>query len=148
MSFSYGTTTIVGTKASDYYAGYAALANVETRAMNEKEYGYVSESTYAKKFVLEGEEVINTDGTFFDEASEVGKDISAMPANAINYKGVYGGSGFVNGTSTESKLNDYKYAGLINKEYVDKKDKDGNDVATEAEEIQKPQTLHSPWHTN
>ena len=129
MYFTYGTTTIVGSKASDYYAGYAALTNVETRAMNEKEYGYVSEGTYAKKFVLEGEEKVEKKGTSFDEASEVGRDITAMPANAINYKGVYGGSGFVNGTSTDSRLNEYKYAGLINQEYVDKKDEDGNAVA-------------------
>ena len=128
MYFTYGTTTIVGSKVSDYYAGYAALTNVETRAMNEKEYGYVSEGTYAKKFVLEGEEKVEKKGTSFDEASEVGRDITAMPANAINYKGVYGGSGFVNGTSTDSRLNEYAYAGLINKEYADKIDEDGNAV--------------------
>ncbi len=133
IKLTYGSTTIIDTKNDSYYGGYAAFANFETRAINEKEYGYASEGTYAKKFSLTGKTEEDTDGTFFDEASEVGGnvekgiqvdgngDIVKGLANPVNYKGVYGASGFVTDDDTNeaetwySAINDYNFAGLVNK---------------------------------
>ena len=115
VEFTYGTTTIVGSKNDDYYGGFAALANFQTRPLDEKEFDYVSSGTYAKTLSLKGFDEVEKTGTVFDEASSVDGDIKTGLANPLNYKGVYGGSGFVNGTSTDTKLNENKYAGLINK---------------------------------
>lgn len=137
LKLTYGSTTIIGTKNSDYYGGFAAFANFETRAMSEKEYGYASDGSYAKKFSLKGATEEDTDGTFFDEASQVGgnvehgvqidgnDDIVKGLASPVNFKGVYGGSGFVTDDETNieeswySEVNGNKLAGLINKKELD-----------------------------
>ncbi len=119
IELTYGATTIVGTTNDDYYGGYAAFANFESREINEKEYGYASEGTYSKKFSLTGKAEEETNGSNFDEASTVGGDIEKGLANPINYKGVNGGSGFVNGTSTDAEVNGNEYAGLINKDEIE-----------------------------
>ena len=133
LKLTYGSTTIIGTKNSDYYGGFAAFANFETRSMSDKEYGYASDGSYAKKFSLKGATEENTDGKFFDEASQVGGNVEhgiQLDANdvivkglaaPVNYKGVYGGSGFVTDDETNieqdwySAINGNKFAGLINK---------------------------------
>ena len=127
VEFTYGTTTIVGSKDKDYYGGFAALANFQTRALDAEEFDYVSAGTYAKTLSLKGFKETETSGTVFDDASSVAGDIKTGLANPLNYKGVYGGSGFVNGTSTDTRLNENAYAGLINKKYF-------NDTDPETEE--------------
>lgn len=118
VELTYGTTAIVGSTNDDYYGGYAAFANFESREISDKEYGYASEGTYSKKFSLTGKAEEETNGSNFDEASTVGGDIEKGLANPINYKGVNGGSGFVNGTSTDAEVNSNEYAGLINRDEI------------------------------
>ncbi|MBE5753221.1 MAG: hypothetical protein E7343_04050 [Clostridiales bacterium] len=136
IKLTYGSTTIIGTKNSDYYGGYAAFANFETRSMSDKEYGYASDGSYAKKFVLKGATEEETDGKFFDEASQVGgnvengiqtsnDEIVKGLASPVNYTGVYGGSGFVTDDETNinqswyAEINGNKFAGIINKEELE-----------------------------
>jgi hypothetical protein len=101
------------------------------------EYGYATENTYAKKFSLAGVKEDESKGTFFDEASQVGGDVKngiqidgngdivKGLASAVNYTGVYGGSGFVTDDETNineswyAEINGNKFAGLVNKEELD-----------------------------
>ncbi|MBR2341290.1 MAG: hypothetical protein IKA72_02645 [Clostridia bacterium] len=117
IQLTYGTTTIVNSKDQDYYGGFVALANFQTRTLAPEEYDFVSAGTYSKTFSLTGFSETETTGQVFDEASSVSGDITTGLANPLTYKGVYGGSGYVNGTSTDTRLNENKYAGLINKKY-------------------------------
>ena len=115
IEFTYGTTAIVNSKDSDYYGGFAAIANFQTRTLASEEFDFISAGTYSKTFSLTGYEKQETSGQVFDNASSVGGDINKGLANPLTYKGVYGGSGYVNGTSTDTRLNENQYAGLINK---------------------------------
>ena len=115
IQFTYGTTAIVNSKDSDYYGGFAAIANFQKRTLAPEEFDFVSQGTYSVTFSLTGYEEQETAGKVFDDASSVGGDIDKGLSNPLNYKGVYGGSGYVNGTSTDTRLNENKYAGLINK---------------------------------
>ena len=125
IEFSYGTKNIVNSKDKDYYGGFAAIANFQTRELDSEEYKYVSASTYTKTFSLKGFEEKETSGQVFDEASSVGGNIEKGLANPLTYKGVYGGSGWVNGTNTDdTRLNENAYAGLINKKYFNDVDPD------------------------
>lgn len=119
VELTYGTTTIVGSKPADYYGGYAAFANFETRKLTKKEFGYATDSTYSKKFTLTGVAEEESNGTFFDDASTVGGKIENGFASPVNYKGVVSGSGYVNGTSTDATFNTNKTAGLVNKNELD-----------------------------
>ena len=129
IEFSYGTKNIVNSKNKDYYGGFAAIANFQTRALDAEEFKYVSADTYSKTFSLKGFEENETSGQVFDEASSVGGNIEKGLANPSTYKGVYGASGFVNGTNpnNDTRINENAYAGLINKKYF-------NDVDPETDE--------------
>ena len=114
--------------------------------MSDKEYGYATESSYAKKFSLTGVKEEDTDGTSFDEASQVGGDVKngiqvdahgaivKGLASAVNYTGVYGASGFVTDDETNiseewySEINGNKFAGLVNKNELE--NWDDNDYNT------------------
>lgn len=117
LTLSYGPTTIVGSSNSQYYAGYAAFTNFETYEMTEKQFSYVSTGTYATSVSLTGNEINSTDG--FDTASSIpDKQIETGLVNPRNYKGVYGGSGYVTSGGTNNEVNANEYAGLINKKYA------------------------------
>lgn len=115
IQFTYGTTAIVNSKDSDYYGGFAAIANFQKRTLAPEEFDFVSAGTYSKTLSLTGFSEQERSGKVFDDASSVGGDVNKGLANPLTYKGVYGGSGYVNGTSTDTRLNENKYAGLINK---------------------------------
>lgn len=117
LSFSYGPTAIVGTTNSQYYAGYAAFTNFETYKLTEKEFTYASTGTYAKSVSLTGDELNST--ASFDTASSIpDKQIETGIADPRNYKGVFGGSGYVVSGGTNNEINANEYAGLLNKKYA------------------------------
>lgn len=117
LTFSFGPTTIVGSTPSSYYPGFAAFTNFETFEMSKQQFGYVSTGTYATSVTLTGDELTSTAG--FDSAASIPeKQIEEGLANPLNYKGVYGASGFVSETGTDNTVNGNEYAGLINKKYA------------------------------
>lgn len=118
LSFSYGPTTIVGSTNSQYYAGYAAFTNFETYEMTKRQYSYASTGTYAQTVSLTGDEK-STSGAGFDTAATLPTDkIETGIANPKNYKGVFGGSGYVISGGTNNEINANETAGLINKKYA------------------------------
>ncbi|MBE7079497.1 MAG: hypothetical protein E7380_06560 [Clostridiales bacterium] len=127
LSFTYGPTTISeGMKASSFYEGFAAFTGFQIYEMNQTEYDSVSTGSYAKSVTVEGvkaEEAAGNNG--FDSASNVPTNaIKKGLANPTSYKGVYSDSYYVKqpaageAIDADKKLiNQYKYAGLLNKEY-------------------------------
>lgn len=95
LTFSYGPTTIVDKKNSDFYPGYAAFTNFETYEMTEKQFSYAATGTYAKSVSLTGEELSSADAGFDSAASIPENAIETGIADPKNYTGVYGGSGYV-----------------------------------------------------
>lgn len=117
LTFSFGPTTIVGSTPSSYYPGFAAFTNFETLEMTKQQFGYVSTGTYATSVTLTGDELDSDSG--FDSAANIPeKQIETGIADPLNYKGVYGGSGYVVAGGEDKTVNGNEYAGLINKKYA------------------------------
>jgi hypothetical protein len=123
LEFVIGTTEIVGSKRSSYYAGYAAFTGFQiNKELTEQEFDYTTTGSYTQTVSLKD--------TTATEYSEEAFDAPAyVPTNAIekgiaplkNYTGVYGGSAFVNGEEglDDTQNGEAAYAGLISKEYID-----------------------------
>ena len=117
LTFSFGPTTIVGSAPSAFYPGFAAFTNFETMTMTERQYSYVSTGTYATSASLTGNELTSDSG--FDSAANIPeKQIETGLADPLNYKGVYGGSGYVSADGTDKTVGGNEYAGLLNKRYA------------------------------
>ncbi len=129
LTFSYGPTTIVDKKNSDFYPGYAAFTNFETYEMTEKQFSYAATGTYAKSVSLTGEELSSADAGFDSAASIPENAIETGIADPKNYTGVYGGSGYVVAGGTNNAINDNEYAGLVNKKYAANYRKEMNESA-------------------
>lgn len=119
MTLNLGPKTVIDKAASDFYAGYAAITNFQSREITEAEYSYATEGTYTATITLTKDGSEKADPTSFDEATTIGKDIEQTLADLDSYRGVYGGSAYVNGTATDKKVNDYAYAGLLSKDHLD-----------------------------
>ncbi len=128
LEISFGPAEVDVAKDS-YYAGYAAMTGFRWATdMSEAEYGYASTGTYATKLSLSDPNADDFTGIQFDSAAVV-------PTNALenglawlrNYKGVFANSGYVSGTGTNNVVNDdtpeeaneYQYAGLFSKDYIE-----------------------------
>lgn len=119
LDFTYGSTTVVSTTKTSYYAGFAAFTGFQSYEMTENEFDSAEAGSYAKVVSLTGD-VTDADGdSGFDSVAGVPSNaIESGYANAKNYRGVYSDSLYVsNGTNVE--LNTKDTAGLLNKEYAD-----------------------------
>ena len=121
LKFTFGYTTVVGTTKDNYHSGYAAFTGFETLPnMSKTQYKCISTGTYAASVSLKGTEDEETTNDAFDSAAYLPIDlIETDIATPTNYKGVSGGSGYTNNTSTDVSFNTNPYAGLINKRYID-----------------------------
>ena len=119
LSFTYGKTTVYGTSKTDYHPGYAAFTGFQTLVMSDKEYSCASTGTYAKKVSLVGNDSTETTTQFDTTATVPTNAIETGFADLANYKGVYGGSGYVSFDGADTTVNDYGFAGLLNEEYID-----------------------------
>ena len=117
LELSYGPTTIVGTDKFDYGEGYAAFTGFEIKKLTKTEYGYASTGDRAKKVSLTGE-VAETKK--FDSVSATAEeDIKTGPALPANFRGVLGGSNYVQSGGVENVKPENVYAGLLNSEYAE-----------------------------
>jgi hypothetical protein len=88
--------------------------------MEDKEYECASTGTYAKTVSLTANEKEEQSGNQFDAVATTPSDeIETTFADPKNYKGVVGGSAYVNFGGLNATVNSSNYAGLINKEYID-----------------------------
>lgn len=132
LTFSFGPTTIVGSSPSSYYPGFAAFTNFETMEMTEKQYSFISTGTYATSALLTGSELSSSAG-FDSTASIPEKQIETGLADPLNYKGVYGGSGYVVAGGADKTVNANEYAGLLNKKYAANYRREMNEAENPAE---------------
>ncbi len=108
LEFSYGPTSIVGSKVSDYADGYAAFANLQYVDITKAQAGYASTGTYAKSVSLTAS---TKDTTQFDSAAasyDIEKELSA-PAN---FRGV--------SADADAEASKNIVTGLLNAEYKEK----------------------------
>ena len=121
LEFSYGPTSVDGSKLTAYDDGYAAFANFEVKELSKTQYGYISTGTYAKTVSLTGR--VKNNSTFDSAAAT--SDIETSLATPVSFKGVASGSeklvenGNVNPTPSQL-VDDWKlYTGLLNAEYAE-----------------------------
>lgn len=131
LKFNYGPTDIDATTTKDAFApGFAAFAGFESYGMTEQEFECAKSGTYAQIVTLKKEGVAEEEGN-----GNAGFDsVKGVPADALekglgipaNYKGVYSDNYRVslpdpNDTpeiqEEKRKVNDYAYAGLLNKKH-------------------------------
>ncbi len=131
LEFSIGPTTIIGTNRFSYGDGYAAFTNFGTKQLTKTEYGYATTGDRAKKVSLTGgvEETKKFDSVSVTDE----KTLENAPALPANFRGVLGGSDFVQ-NNEESKPNQKPSdvgvtAGLINSKYADNYLRDQSDWA-------------------
>ncbi len=119
LSFNYGLTTVLGTTAKEYYAGFAAFAKFEQRDMDASEFEVATSGTYASVVSLTGAKEEEVEGVGFDTVATVPSDkIETGYANPRNYKGVYSDSQYVNNANVNTSVNQNATAGLLNKKYA------------------------------
>lgn len=116
LEFTYGSTTVVDTTATSYYAGYAMFTNFEEYSFaNEKAFKCAGSGTYAKVVNLVADKKDADGNNGFDEVAGVPTNaIEKGFANPKNYKGVYSNSAYVNSKNTDTTTYAHKSAGLLN----------------------------------
>lgn len=123
LTFNYGPTGIVASKAEDYRAGYAAFANFATREIDAEEYKRISSGDYVKTLTI-SDPAADSSNSGFDSPSSVPYEaIKNEIAQPKNYTGVNGGSAYVvpgaaDKTTDSNAMGDSVRAGLINKDYA------------------------------
>ncbi|MBO5412258.1 MAG: hypothetical protein J6A38_04195 [Clostridia bacterium] len=121
LSFTFGPTSITkDTTISSFHPGFAAFTEFQTYAMTQKEFESAQSNTYALIASVKGDNVEEETGNAgFDTASSVAyTSIEEGITTLKNYKGVYSNSDYVAiGDGTNTKINQHKNAGLINKEH-------------------------------
>ena len=119
LVINYGTNEIKGTTASDYYGGWAAVANLSTIDVTEKAFDYAESGSTAASLSIT--EASSTDTKLDDTLYP--NQIQTSLAVPSTYVGVNGASGRVQSVPVEpsayDKANQNEYAGLINKEYFE-----------------------------
>ncbi len=119
LEFNFGPTSIEKDVTLDsYHPGFAAFTNLEVYSMSKKQYASAQSGTYAKLVTVGKATDKATTGDSFDSAMGTpSNDIKEGFANPQNYKGVYrNDSAYVSGTGS-TQVNEYAYAGLLNKTY-------------------------------
>ncbi len=111
LEFSYGPTTIVGTDKFDYGEGYAAFTGFEIKTLTKAEYSYASTGDRAKKVSLTGE--VEETKKFDSVSATAVEDIKTGPALPANFRGVLGGSNYVQNEGKENVKPENVYAGLL-----------------------------------
>ncbi|MBQ3221002.1 MAG: hypothetical protein IJB34_03480 [Clostridia bacterium] len=118
ISLQFGPTTVVDTTKTSYHAGFAAFAGFEKKTLSDEEYACAASGTYSKLVTLDGEYKDGEGDNGFDSAVKSSKsDIEKGFALLKNYKGVFSDSAYVGGATSNTQINAYAKAGLLNKEH-------------------------------
>ncbi len=114
LDFTFGTTTVQGTGASDYCDGYAAFTDFKMMDLTKTQYGYASTGTYAQKVSLTS---YAQDDSRFDTAS-ASSDIKENPAAPSSFTGAVAGSNLFTEDGNQNEIPEGVEAGLLRKEYA------------------------------
>jgi hypothetical protein len=138
LQFTYGTTTITDTTKYSYGEGYAAFMDFRYIPISSFEYAYAGSTTESASASLTG--LISTASGFASIATQDEENIKTNIVNSSSYYGVYGGGVYttneLNDPDTDEdeyskyeKINAYKNAGIIDKNYFktywENKDEEG-----------------------
>ncbi len=119
LELTYGPTSssIVGSNEYSYGDGYAAFTNFEIKPLTKTEYGYASTGDRAVKVSLTGR--VEETKTFDSVSATEEKDLEKGPALPANYRGVLGGSDYVqkNEVSVPNVRPENIASGLLNEKY-------------------------------
>ncbi len=126
LTFSFGSTTVIGTTKANYESGFAALANFQVYTLDKEEFERATAGTYTQILQLTGEEKEETGDEGFDSAVSVPFDsLEKGYTNLKNYKGVASDSAYLgNGSITDVNTN--ATAGLLSKKNLQLEDKTAN----------------------
>ena len=148
LKVNYGNTGIKGTSKSSYKAGWLALANASIMTLDEDVYGYTSGSSYTATLSFTETEA-NTTHNFDTELGDK-NEIKSTLATPSSYTGVNGGS--INVTPTGETAGEYDktnanpYAGILNKEFFDEGNYDGENWRTALREITAVNGVGTGWN--
>ena len=118
ISLQFGPTTVVDTTKTSYHAGFVAFAGFEQKTLSDEEYACATDGTYSKRITLDGEYKDGEGDGGFDTAVKSSKsDVENGFALLKNYKGVFSDSAYVGGNASNTAINTYAQAGLLNKEH-------------------------------
>ena len=123
LELSFGNTTINGTAVSAYKAGWGALTNVHyLDAVDEDIYELTSTGDTSGSLVIPENPAKNTN-VFAEVYGNQSNDIKENIVKPSGYSGVNGGSSNIVNNGAISlpfdSIDTNKYAGLINRDYVD-----------------------------
>ncbi|MBO7297576.1 MAG: hypothetical protein J6U60_00855 [Clostridia bacterium] len=127
LSFTLGSTTVIDTEKTAYGEGLALFAGFKKKSsldaqnpFSDEAFECAASGSYSKIVTLTGETNKETGDSGFDSATKLSEasieDGFALPKN---YKGVYADSAYVGGNVSNTTINSYKNAGLLNKEHAD-----------------------------
>lgn len=122
MEFSFGETTIMDTTIADYTPGYAAIANIQTIDVTDKDiFDLAATGTYAQSFSFEAEDK-RAENNFDDVYGALNNNIKTNISRPSSYNGANGASASIVykdeiDPDGYDKRNANEYAGLINKDY-------------------------------
>lgn len=125
LEFNFGPTNIVDTAFSAYADGYAAFTGFEYTYLSDEEASLASTGTYAVNVALtddpdNADSSVVFDDPAYTDGTEGSAAIESGFADPRNYKGVYGDSEYVGGSSIDtSGEKTASTSGLINKKYAD-----------------------------
>ena len=147
LELTYGPTTIVGTNRFSYGEGYAAFTGFEVRPLTKTEYGYASTGDRAKKVSLTGE--VEETRKFDSVSATAEEDLKVGPALPANFRGVLGGSDFVqqNEQSVPNVKPEKVYAGLLSSKYAENYFKGSEEWKTTLEATTGGAATYDEWWT-
>ena len=123
IEFQFGNTAIHNTALSDYKAGWAAIANMQTFKVDEDVFNLASTGTYASAFSFTSTDN-RSNNNFDDVYGALNNNIQSNISRPSSYDGVNGGSAsVVYKDSADLDINGYdarnanENAGLVNQDY-------------------------------
>ena len=127
LSFSLGLTTVIDTDKSSYGAGFAVFTGFKKKSsldaenpFADKAFECATSGSYSKVVTLTGEINKPAGDSGFDTPTKLSTaNIEKGFAIPKNYKGVYTNSAYIGGAVTNTQINTYANAGLLNKEHAD-----------------------------
>ena len=123
ITFSFGSTNVIGTTKANYESGFAVVANFKTYSLEKEEFERATAGSYTQILNLTGAEEETTGDSGFDSAVSVPFDsLDNGYTKLKNYKGVTPDSAYL-GNGTNSEVNTLATAGLLSKNSLQDEDK-------------------------
>ena len=121
IDFSFGNSSINGTTAASYKAGYAAVSNIQTFDVEEDVFDLATTGSYAASFSFESTD--NRENSYFDSVyGALNNNIESNISRPSSYNGAYGASASVVYKDEiypdgYDGRNNNENAGLVNQDY-------------------------------